>query len=69
MYGWATEQQPEIRTGWFFEEWRQDTLAGFVWRLQLVAHASIKVQEDVLPRYLHPKGGTTGVRSVTRVPQ
>jgi len=69
MYGWETQEQPETTSGWFFEEWRANTLAGFVWRLQLLAHASIKLQDDVLPRYLHPKGGTTGVLSVRRVPQ
>ena len=42
------------QTGWFYEGWRQDSLAGFLLRLHQVAHAGVKVQEDVLPRYLKP---------------
>lgn len=42
------------QTGWFYEGWRQDSLAGFLLRLHQVAHAGIKLQEDVLPRYLKP---------------
>src|SRR5258708_16657887 len=45
------------KTGWFFEQWGQDTLAGFLHQLHGLAHASIKMQDDVLPRYLiHPRG-------------
>ena len=44
------------KSGWFFEEWKEDTLAGFLWHLQTVAHATIKMQDDVLPKYLAPKG-------------
>jgi hypothetical protein len=42
-------------TGWFFEGWGEDALVGFLWRLHSVAHASMKMQEDVLPRYLRPQ--------------
>lgn len=40
------------KIGWFFEQWGPDSLAGFLWNLQLLAHASVKMQDDVLPRYL-----------------
>jgi len=66
MYRWNIEGTTE-KTGWFFEEWRANTLAGFIWRLQLLAHASIKLQDDVLPRYLVPRGGTTGIHGVHRI--
>lgn len=41
--------------GWFYEGWGQDSLAGFLIRLHRVAHAALKMQEDVLPRYLTPR--------------
>lgn len=41
--------------GWFYEGWGQDSLVGFLTRLHQVAHAGIKMQEDVLPRYLKPR--------------
>ncbi|WP_279214083.1 DUF6602 domain-containing protein [Achromobacter mucicolens] len=40
--------------GWFFEGWGEDSLVGFLLRLHRVAHAGLKMQEDVLPRYLSP---------------
>ena len=55
MYCWGNRESVAVRTGWFFEAWGQDALAGFIWRLQLLAHASIKMQEDFLPYYLQPK--------------
>jgi len=63
LYCWGNAETLPNRTGWFFEQWAENTLAGFVWRLQLLAHASIKMQDDVLPRYLAPKA----IRSVVRV--
>lgn len=42
------------RTGWFFEQWGEDSLSGFLWRLHGLAHSGMKLQEDVLPRYLTP---------------
>lgn len=42
------------QTGWFYEGWGEDSLAGFLLALHRVAHAGIKLQEDVLPRYLNP---------------
>lgn len=63
MYCWGNKDSVPDRTGWFFEEWAENSLAGFVWRLQGLPHASIKMQEDVLPRYLTPKG----IRSVRKV--
>lgn len=56
MYCWGNKDSIPNHTGWFFEQWAQDTLAGFVWRLQMLAHASIKMQADLLPYYLQPKG-------------
>lgn len=41
--------------GWFYEGWGQDSLVGFLTRLHGVAHAGLKMQEDVLPRYLKPR--------------
>lgn len=40
--------------GWFYEGWGPDSLAGFLLRLHRVAHAGLKLQEDVLLRYLTP---------------
>lgn len=42
------------QTGWFYEGWGKDSLVGFLLRLHRVAHAGMKLQEDVLPRYLTP---------------
>ncbi|MDQ0039501.1 DUF6602 domain-containing protein [Variovorax boronicumulans] len=41
-------------SGWFYEGWGEDSLAGFLLRLHRVAHAGLKIQEDVLLRYLSP---------------
>lgn len=43
--------------GWFYEGWGQDSLVGLLLRLHRVAHAALKMQEDVLPRYLTPREG------------
>lgn len=67
VFGWNTQIPEAEQTGWFFEEWRSNSLAGFVWRLQCLAHASIKMDEDVLPRYLAPNGVTTGVHSIRKI--
>lgn len=53
---WNIDLPNQEKSGWFFEEWKEDTLAGFLWHLQTVAHATIKMQDDVLPKYLAPKG-------------
>lgn len=45
----------ENHQGWFYEGWGQDSLVGFLIRLHRVAHAGLKIQEDVLPRYLTPR--------------
>ncbi|WP_421317582.1 DUF6602 domain-containing protein [Aeromonas sp. 700377] len=50
---WNTVGYPN-QTGWFYEGWGQDSLVGFLLRLHRVAHAGMKLQEDVLPRYLTP---------------
>jgi hypothetical protein len=55
MYCWNNKAATNARTGWFFEKWERDTLAGFIWRLQTLAHASIKIQEEMLQHYLEPK--------------
>jgi len=67
MFRWNTPLPEEERTGWIFEEWRSNSLAGFVLHLQDLAHASIKMDEDVLPRYLTPNGVTTGVHSIRKI--
>lgn len=41
--------------GWFYEGWGEDSLVGFLMRMHQVAHAGLKLQEDVLPRYLAPR--------------
>jgi hypothetical protein len=50
---WNMPEFPN-QTGWFYEGWARDSLAGFLLRLHRVAHAGMKLQEDVLPRYLMP---------------
>lgn len=50
---WSMPEYPN-QVGWFYEGWGKDSLAGFLLRLHRVAHAGIKLQEDVLPRYLTP---------------
>lgn len=53
MNPWNMPDFPN-QTGWFYEGWKADSLAGFLLRLHRVAHAGLKLQEDVLPRYLTP---------------
>lgn len=65
MYCWSDKPTVAVQTGWFFEEWADNSLAGFVWRLQMLAHASIKMQDDLLPYYLQP----TAIRAVVRATQ
>lgn len=55
IFCWGGQDASQEKTGWFFESWQNNTLAGLIWRLQQVAHASIKMQEDFLPHYLEPK--------------
>ena len=55
MYCWANKASVPVQTGWFFERWSSNTLSGFIWRLQQLAHASLKMQEDALLYYLEPK--------------
>jgi uncharacterized protein YerC len=50
---WNTAGFPN-QVGWFYEGWGKDTLVGFLLRLHRVAHAGMKLQDDVLPRYLTP---------------
>ena len=50
---WIMPEFPN-QTGWFYEGWAEDSLVGFLLRLHRVAHAGMKLQEDVLPRYLTP---------------
>lgn len=50
---WDMPQFPN-KTGWFYEAWGQDSLVGFLLWMHRVAHASMKMHEDVLPRYLVP---------------
>lgn len=54
LNSWDTTGYPN-QTGWFYEGWGKDSLVGFLLRLHRVAHAGMKLQEDVLPRYLTPK--------------
>lgn len=41
--------------GWFYEGWGEDTLVGLLMRLHNLARAELKMQQDVLPRYLNPR--------------
>jgi len=50
---WNTAGFPN-QAGWFYEGWGKDSLVGFLLKLHRVAHAGMKLQEDVLPRYLTP---------------
>lgn len=54
LNSWNTAGFPN-QAGWFYEGWGKDSLVGFLLRLHRVAHAGMKLQEDVLPRYLVPK--------------
>ncbi|MWV18349.1 hypothetical protein F3I16_20110 [Pseudomonas sp. L-22-4S-12] len=54
LNSWNTAGFPN-QTGWFYEGWGKDSLVGFLLRLHGVAHAGMKLQEDVLPRYLTPQ--------------
>jgi hypothetical protein len=65
MYCWSNKASVPVHTGWFFEKWAEDSLAGFVWRLQMLAHASIKMQADLLPYYLQP----TAIQAIVRAAQ
>lgn len=49
-YGWNIPEGE--KTGWFFEEWDDSTLAGFLLQMQLSYHSMATVQEDVLKRYV-----------------
>ena len=60
---WNFPSPPAEKTGWFFEQWELNTLAGLLQHLHGVAHAEIKMQKDILPFYLMP----TAVRSVKRI--
>ncbi len=51
---WNMPEFPN-QTGWFYEGWREDSLVGFLLWLHRVAHAGLKLQDDVLPRYLTPR--------------
>ena len=65
MYCWSNKASVPEHTGWFFEKWAENSLAGFVWRLQMLAHASIKMQADLLPYYLQP----TAIQAIVRAGQ
>lgn len=54
LNNWDMSSNFPNKTGWFFEQWGADSLAGFLWRLHGLAHAGMKLQDDVLPRYLMP---------------
>ena len=54
LNSWNTLGYPN-QVGWFYEGWGKDSLVGFLLRLHRVAHAGMKLQEDVLPRYLVPQ--------------
>lgn len=55
MYCWGNKDAVQVHTGWFLEKWSQNTLAGFIWRLQQLAHAAVRIQEEPLLHYLQPK--------------
>jgi hypothetical protein len=65
LCGWTTVDPVDApRTGWFFEEWGQNSLLGFLWRMQSLAFSTIPMQESILNKYLFPAGGEIGVKSV-----
>jgi hypothetical protein len=65
MYYWDNKASVPEHTGWFFESWAENSLAGFVWRLQMLAHASIKMQADLLLHYFQP----TAIQAIVRARQ
>lgn len=52
QFPWSLELPIEQKVGWFFTEWRQYTLVGFLLHLHMVPHARMKLQEDLLLPYL-----------------
>lgn len=52
------------KTGWFFEGWGPDSLAGMLWHMHDLAFASIKQIEDVLPPYLR---SASGIKTLVKI--
>jgi len=63
QFTWVTDIPAHEKKGWYFENWKEDTLAGFLFRLHSIPHAEIKMAEDVLPRYFR----NLRVKGITRV--
>lgn len=51
-FPWSLPWPDAQKVGWFFAEWRDQTLVGFLMHLHLLPHARMKVQEDLLLPYL-----------------
>lgn len=49
---YSLELPVEQRTGWFFEEWKEATLAGMLLNMELSYKSTATIQEGVLQRYL-----------------
>jgi len=52
-FPWSLPWADPQKVGWFFADWRENTLAGFLMHLHLVPHARMKVQDDLLLPYLN----------------
>jgi len=52
MYAWGVQPEDGEKCGWWFTEWGETALVGFLMHLHLVPHARLKVQEELLFPYL-----------------
>ncbi|MFE1246064.1 DUF6602 domain-containing protein [Fictibacillus sp. NPDC058756] len=52
QFCWNQEYSDEVKAGWFFEEWKEDTLAGFLFHLNRVYSAEPRMTEPILTKYL-----------------
>ena len=50
VYPWSGVANSKI--GWFFEEWQEDTLAGFLFRLSTLISPRTEISAPILSRYL-----------------
>ncbi|WP_087972753.1 DUF6602 domain-containing protein [Oceanobacillus rekensis] len=55
-YRWSINNHPdEVKEGWFYEEWGEDTLAGFLFHLNRVYPAEMRISRPPLTNYFTSK--------------
>ena len=52
MYPWGVPPPGDEKCGWWFTEWGDSALIGFLMHLHMVPHARMKMQEELLFPYL-----------------